>query len=888
MTVLDLKETKQSDILARLIKTIHLTDDVIDIFVDASKQLSQAVKCDYVNILFNNDQAKYFYINHALNQTNSELENEVIIPYHETSITEIIRSHRSVVREDLTGRGKLTPGDLKFLANGIKSDLSVPIMCNNRVFAIINLSSYETHYFSENFQYQTEQIASLLGLALERTELIEKLNHKQSDLFFWKNKFNCLKDSIDEALAVIRLDYDLIYEINTAFQKLTGYTPGELHGIRLSHLHPGQEELLLSKLDKCSEQDQLKAISQLNLKRKDGSNFPVKLRLVYVGGEMIKFVFAIYESLASKGFSFAQLNGNNDTNHELSQLQVSAFYNIARLVESDLQLDRIIQAALSEINKVINFDYAQISLFDAANENVENYTIISDRCREYDNSKDWNVLEDIDFFWYNISTQNLKQQFEDHNNNPGKIEPELRSKISAVLLSKNQYPGTLLLGSLKENSYQKQEIEFIKQIAEQIAIIIENTKLSEKHKKTTLSDAVQFDLKKIIVTNLRMDNVLIGIVKLSVEKMQAQLATIQLIENDIPLPGITTSDPECDNNLLCNYEKKNIIPVILESSEPYIIEQIPFDDLEQLNCSVSKSLISDYITCVAIPLKLHQKTIGVISNYWNKPYELAPDQQLLLAVIAEQASEAIENAKLYQESIYRSERLEKAWDESENFVNTVSHDLKTPLAAIQGFTSTLLDSLKQEINDESLSHLKKIRNKAIKMQQYIDALNQLASVGRLVHPLENVNVLDIVERARKKFSDIIQRQHIKIVVAKDLPDIYCDRSLIQQVFGNLIENAIKDLDESNKRPKIEIGYQTGTVENIFFVRNNGTRFRKEFNGTIFELFNSTEGEEHEDKSDALSLVIAKKIIEMHDGQIWFESAAGKGSTFYMSLPRRKF
>ncbi len=887
MTGFDLKEAKQTDILARLINIIHLTDDVIDIFVEASKRLSQLVKCDYVNILFNNDQAKYFYINHALNQTNSELENEVIIPYHETSITEIIRSNRSIVRDDLTGRGKLTPGDLKFLPDGIKSDLSVPIMCKNRVFAIINLSSCETHFFSENFQYKTEQIASLLGLALERTELIEKLNRKQSDLIYLKNKFKCLNNNIDEAVAVIRLDYDLIYETNTAFQKLTGYTPEELHGIRLSHLHLDQEELILSKLDKCSQKDKLKAISQLNLKRKDGSNIPVKLRFVYVGGEIIKFVFAIYESLSNKGSSFFQLIGNNDTNHELTQLQLSAFYNIAKLVGSDLKLDRIIQAALSEINKVINFDYAQISLFDATSENVENHTIISDRCREYDDANDWNILEDIDFFWYNISTQNLKQQFEDHKNIPDNIERKLQSRISTVLLATNKCPGTLLLGSLEENCYQKQEIEFIKQIAVQIAIIIENTNLSEKHKKTMLSDAVQSDLKKIIGTNLSMGNVLSSIVKLSAEQMQAPLATIQLIENDIPLPGITTSDPECNKNLISHYEKENILPMILESSEPYIIEHIPFDELEQLKCSVSKSL-SEYITCVAIPLKLHQKTIGVISNYWNKHYQLNPDNQLLLPVIAEHASEAIGNARLYQESIYRSERLEKIRDELENFVNTVSHDLKIPLASIQGFASTLLDNLKEEINDEILSHLQKIRNKAIKMQQYIDALNQLASVGRLVHPLEEVNVLDIVEQAKKKFSDIIQQQNIKIVVAKELPNIYCDRILIQEAFSNLIENAIKYLDESNKRSKIEIGYQTGTAEEIIFVRNNGTRIRREFNGSIFELFNPIEGQEDEEKGFELSLAFAKKVIEIHDGQIWFESVAGKGNTVYISLPRRKF
>ncbi len=887
MLELNPKESQPNDMLVRLIDTIHRSDDIIEIFGEAIKQLSLAVKCDYVNILFNNEPAKYFYIDRALNQTNSNSENEIIIPYHETAITEITRSHSSIIRDDLTIRGALTPGDLKFLAERIRSDLSTPVICKNRVFAIINLSSYQSHYFTENIQHQAEQISSLLGLALERTELSEKLSRKESDLLILKNKFNDLFSNIDEAVAIIRLDSDLIYETNIAFQKLTGYKAEELNGLRLSHLHPQQDESIFSQVDKPLSSDKRETIGPLNLSCKDGSKVPVKLHFVYFGGDNNKFVYAIYEKLTNKNSSIIQSTENSTTSQEFNRLCFSAICDITKLVESDLQLNAMIRAALLNIKNVTNFDFAQISLFDSANQNVEHHTIISDSCREYEPQKNWSILEESEFNWYHVDKQNLKHQFEQHENNASNIEHQLRSRISTVLMSRNHYLGTLLIGSLAPNFYQNHDIEFIKQIATQIALLIENVNLADEHKKTMLSSVVQADLKKIVGTSLDIDHVLSSIVELSASKMQAQLATVQLIENNKSLAGVTASDPGCNKALLSNFEKENIIPAVLASSEPYISVTVPFDDLEKLKCSISNSL-SDYITCLAIPIRLKDEIIGVLSNYWNKPIQLSPVDELQIAVIAEQASEAISNAKVYQETLYRSERLATARDELENFVCTVSNSLRTPLASIQGFASTLGNKLKDDLNNESKSYLQKIKTKSIRMQHYIDALYKLCSVGQIVHPLVEINISDLVEQVSHKLSNLIQKRNIKIVVAKDLPHINGDRNLIQQVFLSLIENAINDLSNDITRPKIEIGYRQGTGEDIFYVRNNGIGIRKDLEEEIFDLFNSDNGQETEKTSSNLNLTIAKKIIEMHDGQIWLESAEGKGITICISIPRKKF
>jgi len=881
---LNLKEYKQTNVLGQLIESIHLTDNIIEIFGEATKQLYQVIQCDHVNILFNNEKARYFYINQILNQPNPENGHDLIIPYNETSITEILRSHRSIIRMDLSIRGGLTPGDLKFLAEGIKSDLSVPIIHKNKILAVINLSSYQSNYFTAAHQVQTEQIASLLGLALGRIELIEKLNKKQSDLLLWKNKFKSIINNISESIAIIRLDYDLIYETNTAFEKLTGYSSEQLHGMRLSHLHSPNEEMILSKLDKNSINGKIAAIDKIFLNRKDDTQIPVSLKFVHIGGSITNFIFAIYEHIPETNPVISAINEKSDIPGELISLQLSVFSDIINSANSDLNLNDLINSALLAIKKVTNFDYAQITLFDTSGKNIENHTIISDRCREYDKQKSWNILEDCDFYWYNISEQNLKQQFEARSNSFDSTEKELRSRIPAVLMTKNRNIGTLVLGSLQPDFYQKYQVEFVNEVAGQIAILIENERLSLEQKERILNRSIQSDLTGIIGVNLNIDHVLSGIVKLSAEKMQAQLATIQLIEKDKFLPGVIVSDQNCDKVLISNFENDNIVTEILTTKEPYITSSIPLSHTNQMRNSKSGSF--NYRTYLTIFLKLKEKTIGMLTNYWNKPYQINSDDLRLIGAIANQASSAIENAKLFQQSLSYCEQLEKAKTELENFIDSVSHDLTTPLASIQGFSSILLNNLKEEIGNDNLNYLQKVRDKVVKMQRYIDELNELARVGQAVHSFDNVNIAGIIEQAEKKLLDMIQQHKIKISVNKNLPNAYGDRQLLLQLFVNLIDIAIKHIGENNKRPKIEIGCRNENGDGAFFVRNNNMNTRAEFHDNIFALHHRIENQADEEKGYGLGLAIAKKIVDVHNGQIWFESEQGKGCSFYFSLPQR--
>lgn len=720
MTALDLKtESIKSNPLGRLIDFIQSNHDIIETLDEINKYLYQIVKCDYIIILFNYEKQRYFTIHHALNQLSKKLEYDVIIPYSETSITEIIRSHHPLIRDDLSERGKLTPGDSKFLADGIRSDLSIPIMNKNRVQAVINLSSYEANYFNSDHIVQAEQVASLLAIALEKLELEEKLKTRKSDLAAWKTKFNCLIDHVNDAIAIVRPDCDLIDDTNKAFQKLTGYSFEELQNMRLSQLHPKQVELILSRLDKCANNGRYGEIDKIQITCKGGKQILVKIRFVLFGeGHVNNFAFAFYEIIAQPNPKFKNVDKITPLTQEFVQLQLSVFNQISRLANDNLEVDCFVQATLIAIKKIVDFDYAQITLTDPASDKIECFTIATDRCQVGDGQNEWKLLDQANQCWYHYSEENLQQKIKEKSNGYQQIERELRSRISAVLITKTTNIGTLILGKLDSNCYQKHHTDFIRQVVEQIAISIENYRL-------------------------------------------------------------------------------------LKISRFYV------------------------------------------------------------------------------------DQLQRARDEFDNFNVILFQNLTKQIAEIEQRSAKLLDYLKQGISDANLDYLHGIFDKINKMSQYIDQSSELSRIGGISQPLKLVNISEIIQQSKMKLLNIINQKKITIIINNMLPTIYCDQQLFQQVFDNLITNAIQCIDDNSHNNKIEIGYSDENDADIFFIRSNSSGIGKEFQEDIFNLLHFKDYDKGDNKGIGLGLAIAKKIVEMHKGQIWYESEQGKGSTYFFSLPGRR-
>ena len=225
--------------------------------------------------------------------------------------------------------------------------------------------------------------------------------------------------------------------------------------------------------------------------------------------------------------------------------------------------------------------------------------------------------------------------------------------------------------------------------------------------------------------------------------------------------------------------------------------------------------------------------------------------------------------------------LEAQNAELERFTYTVSHDLKSPLITIRGFLGLLTQDLERG-NEEGVQTAVQFINNAVEtMESLLQDLLALSRVGRVINAPEATSFATIVDEALWRLSGQIDTTGARIDVAEELPVVLVDRVRMIEVMQNLLDNAIK-FSQEQAQPLIEVGTKQQEGETLFFVRDNGVGIPLPYQQKVFGLFerldSSIEG-------TGIGLALVKRIIEVHNGRLWVESAGeGQGSTFYFTLP----
>jgi signal transduction histidine kinase len=253
-----------------------------------------------------------------------------------------------------------------------------------------------------------------------------------------------------------------------------------------------------------------------------------------------------------------------------------------------------------------------------------------------------------------------------------------------------------------------------------------------------------------------------------------------------------------------------------------------------------------------------------------------------------------ENLAMAEREIEERERIEKEREkliqqlklknqELDRFAVRVSHDLKTPLITVAGFLGFLEKDIKDGKHERVERNVTQISDAAKKMGKFVDELLDLSRVGRIVNPPTDVSFDAIVQEALKAAEGILQARQVQVKIEAIFPFVHVDRARIVQVMQNLIANGVKFMGDQPK-PVIKIGFEEINGEHIFSVSDNGIGIEKENQERIFELFNkldpNTDG-------IGIGLGLVKRIVEVHGGRIWVESAGtGQGSTFKFTLRKQ--
>jgi len=242
------------------------------------------------------------------------------------------------------------------------------------------------------------------------------------------------------------------------------------------------------------------------------------------------------------------------------------------------------------------------------------------------------------------------------------------------------------------------------------------------------------------------------------------------------------------------------------------------------------------------------------------------------------------NAELEERVRQRTVQLEDTNKELESFSYSVSHDLRAPLRAVDGYSQMLEEDYADRLDDEGKRLLKVVRSETVRMGRLIDDLLTFSRLGR--KPLDAAAGVDMVALAREVAEELLREQ------PKDrcrldiwpLPEARGDRMLLRQVWMNLLGNAIK---YSSSRPKAEIAV-TGEIADghaVYRVADNGVGFDMKYAGKLFGVFQRLHGQ-NEFEGTGVGLAIVHRIITRHGGSVRATGTVGQGATFTFTLPAR--
>lgn len=232
----------------------------------------------------------------------------------------------------------------------------------------------------------------------------------------------------------------------------------------------------------------------------------------------------------------------------------------------------------------------------------------------------------------------------------------------------------------------------------------------------------------------------------------------------------------------------------------------------------------------------------------------------------------------------RTAEWESANAELEAFSYTVSHDLRAPVRAINGYTRMLVDEHASTLDPEGQRMLGVIAARTKRMGDMIDDLLTFSRTGRQTIVPARVEMLDIVQSAAHDLIPADGQGRTQVTIGA-LPPAYGDEALLRQVWVNLISNAVK-FSSGNDRPMIEVGGRQEPSGVVYWVRDNGVGFDMTYEHKLFGVFERLHSQE-EFEGTGVGLAIAHRVVTRHGGRIWAESEPGKGATFCFFLPHAR-
>ncbi|HEY5865230.1 MAG TPA: GAF domain-containing protein [Candidatus Tectomicrobia bacterium] len=479
-------------------------------------------------------------------------------------------------------------------------------------------------------------------------------------------------------------------------------------------------------------------------------------------------------------------------------------------------------------------------------------------------------------------------------------EPLLyRDRLIGVLVVSHVEPGRFFLMPDREP---------LAVLAAQATIAIENARLFQEsiQRQAWLTNILE--VNKRIATNEDMASLLAQIADEAAQLLRADGSVLRILQDDrLVAVGSAPLGPSVADALEVRLGEGVIGRTVLENRVFMVTDVQAHPDMTP--CQKQRAAEVGINSLLSVPVPGRHHVMGVLSISSKNRRAFTDAETMILSAYAEQAAIAIEHARLLgteESRTIMSERtnallrteiverqrieeereqliteLESRTAEMERFTYTVSHDLKSPLITIQGFLGLLEKDAMDGDTERMEADITYIRAAAATMQRLLNELLELSRIGRVNNPLTEIALSELAQEAVTLVSGQITARGVQVYIPPDLPVIIGDRPRLLEVLQNLLDNAVKFMG-SQPQPYINFGVRQEGEETVYYVQDNGIGIALRHHEKVFGLF-----ERLDIASDGtgIGLTLVKRIIEVHGGRVWVESAGeGQGSTFCFTLP----
>ncbi|MFH1282562.1 MAG: GAF domain-containing protein [bacterium] len=567
--------------------------------------------------------------------------------------------------------------------------------------------------------------------------------------------------------------------------------------------------------------------------------------------------------------------------------ELKALYDIAFSTSMHLDLDQVLSLIVEKIQEILNVECVSFAIYnEKKNELVLERTMI--RGKFVNNQHNFIRMIDAGILTHvfkggspYISNKLLNEE----NKNLGLPKDYiLRTILSVPLKTKYKTVGVLTVGNKIDSPFNDDDLRLVQVLCNQTGEVIENIKLYQENKRRVQDLTTLQEMSFSISLNSSLHDNLKKICSIIVREFEADSAAFLLFDEMskelIMEKGSHLLKESHFDYRIKEENQRSLSASAFRMGEPILMPvynpRSTFHDVfeEQL-----KSLL-------VIPLKIENKMIGILHMGSKNERCFEFEKLRLAALIADQTAVIIERSKLYEELNNAVNELQQADKIKNEFITHVSHELRIPISAIQGFVKALLNKETGKLNE----HQKNILHLAEKFVSRLNVLiNDLLDVARMqrgdiqlkMAPSAIGGIVDEVIKELKQLWEV-KEQKITVQSNNNVPKIMIDSKRFIQVFKNLMLNAIKFTPHGGDII-IKIEHQNGNV--MLCIKDSGIGIPTEDQPLVFNQFHQIDNPVHKElRGFGVGLSIAKSIIELHKGKITINSELNKGAEFIITIP----